>query len=118
MAASQVKVTVKTETSAAFKAACAANGVSMASAMANFMESYGGLNAPKNGYSPNLSTKRQRRAAARKILTELARIRENEETYIGNIPANLQSSEAHEAAENCVALVEEAIEALEAAYMG
>ncbi len=33
----QVKVTVKSETAEAFKAACAVNGVSMASVLINFM---------------------------------------------------------------------------------
>lgn len=113
----QMKVSIRPELAAAFKAACASNGVSMVGVLSSFMETYSDINTPKNGYSPNLSTKRQRRAAVRRILEQLERIQDNEENYKDNIPANLQGSEAFIFAEYCVDLVGEAIEALETAYL-
>lgn len=113
----QVKVHVRTELAAAFKAACTANNDTIVGLLSGFMESYSNANVPKNGYSPNLSTKRKRRAAVRGILTQLERIRDNEENYMMNVPANLQGSEVFLFAEYCVSLVDEAIEALETAYI-
>ena len=113
----QVKIQVRTELAAAFKVACTANNDTMVGLLSGFMESYSNANVPKNGYSPNLSTKRQRRAAVRSILTQLGRIRDNEENYMMNVPDNLQSSEVFYFAEYCVSLVDEAIEALETAYI-
>lgn len=113
----QVKVSVRPELAAAFKAVCASNGTSLTSTISSFMETYCNVNAPKNGYSPNLSTKRQRRATVRRVLEQLQRILDNEENYKDNIPENLQGSEAFLMAEYCVELVGEAIEALETAYI-
>jgi hypothetical protein len=114
---SQVKVSVHPELAATFRTACAANSVSMTNVISDFMAAYSNANTPKNGYSPNLSTKRQRRAAVRRILEQLERIRENEKNYVSNIPDNLQSSETYLFAEYCVSLIDEAYEALEIAYM-
>jgi hypothetical protein len=113
----QVKVSVRPELAVAFKTACASNSVSVTGVLSGFMEAYSNTNTPKNGYAPNLSTKRQRRASARRILEQLERIRENEQNYMDNIPANLQGSEVFLFAEYCVELVGEAIEALETAYI-
>jgi len=113
----QVKVSIHPELAAAFKTACAANSESMTGVISSFMESYSKTNVPKRGYSPNLSTKRQRRAVVRRILGQLESIMENEENYKDNIPENLQNSEAYHYAEYCVSLVGEAIEALEIAYI-
>jgi hypothetical protein len=52
----QVKVSVRAETASAFKAACDAEGLSMASVLTQFMGRYGNTPVVKNGYSFNLST--------------------------------------------------------------
>jgi len=74
-------------------------------------------NTLSRGYSPNLETKRKRRAIVCRILSQLEEIRDNEENYRDNIPENLQDSEVFDSAEYCVGLLEEAIEALEVAYL-
>jgi hypothetical protein len=113
----QVKISIRPELAAAFKTACAANNESMTGVISGFMETYSSANAVTKGYLPNFSTKRQRRAAVRRILAQLELIRDNEENYIGNIPDNLQTSEVYLFAEYCVDLLDEAIEALETAYI-
>ena len=90
----QIKVSVKPETAAAFKAACAASDASMSAVLSQFMQKYSGKAAPKGGYAPDLSTKRQRRAAVSNIIDQLEWVLDNEELYRDNIPENLQASES------------------------
>ena len=112
----QVKVSVKPETANAFKAACMASGESMASVLTRFMGQHSEAVAAKGGYAPDLSTRRQRRAATRALTVQLERIRDEEERYLNNIPDNLQGSSVFDRAEQCVSLLNEAIELLESAY--
>ena len=114
----QVKVSVKPETAAAFKAACAASDVSMASVLSQFMESYSGavMEKSKGGYAPDLSDRRKRRIATRHLIKQLLRLRDNEECYFENIPENFHGSEGYDRAEQCITLITEAIELLEEAY--
>jgi hypothetical protein len=112
----QVKVSIRPDLALAFKTACAANNCSLTDVISDFMAKYSKVNTPKNGYAPNLSTKRKRRAVVRHILEQLVWIRENEENYVNNIPENLHSSEMFIFAEYCVGLINEALEALDTAY--
>lgn len=80
------------------------------------MEKYSNTPGLDRGYSPNLSTKRQRRAAVRSIIGQLERICDNEESYLENIPENLQGGINFENADQCVSLLTEALEILESAY--
>jgi hypothetical protein len=112
----QVKVSVNLEVAAAFKAACAANGVSMASALSGFMSQYAHTMTEKAGCSVNLSTRRQRRACIQTLISQLERVRDNEEHYRNNIPDNLQGGSAFEAAEQCIAYLDEALDLLASAY--
>jgi hypothetical protein len=112
----QVKVSVKTEVAAAFKTACVANDVSMASVLSDFMRQYAKLTAGKGGYAADLSTRRQRRAFIHEIIRQLERVRDNEERYCDNIPANLQGGSAFEDAQQCVAIMDEALDLLTSAY--
>ena len=112
----QVKVSVKPETAAAFKAACAASNVSVTATISQFMSQYCNAAIEKRGYSPDLSTKRQRRAVTRSIIHQLERVRDNEERYRDNIPDNLQGSTSFDTAEQCISALYEAIELLESAY--
>ncbi len=69
-----------------------------------------------NGYSPSLATRRQRRAAVHRILSQLEEIIDNEVNYRDNIPDNLLGSEVYENADYCIAVLEEALDVLESAY--
>jgi hypothetical protein len=112
----QVKASVRPELAEAFKTACARNGTCMAFVISGYMEAYSNAVTPKKTYSPDLSTKRQRRAAVRRILGLLESVRDNEENYKNRIPDNLLGSQAYEIAEQCVDLIDEAIETLQMAY--
>jgi hypothetical protein len=111
-----MKVSLKPETAAAFKTACAANDVSMTSVISQFIAQYCGIATKKGGYSPDLSTKRQRRAALRSIIHLLDRIKTNEEQYQDNIPDNLQGSMVFQTAEDTISALNDAIDLLETAY--
>ena len=112
----QLKVSLNPETVALFKAACATNDVSMTSVISQFISQYCGVATKKGGYSPNLSTKRQRRAAVRSIINMLERIKTNEEIYHDNIPDNLHGSMAFELAEASISALNDSIDSLESAY--
>ncbi len=112
----QIKVSVRPELASAFKSACAANNCSLTDVISDFMAKYSKVNTPTNGYAPNLSTKRKRRAAVAHILNQLQFIVNNEANYRDNIPLNLWDSEVYDKAEYCIALLNEAMEALESAY--
>jgi len=88
----------------------------MAATLSDFMSQYGSAATKKGRYAPNLSTRRQRRAAVQSILRQLERVRENEGMYRDNIPENLQGGDAFETAEQCLATLEEALELLGSAY--
>jgi hypothetical protein len=47
---------------------------------------------------------------------QLGHIRDNEENYRDNIPANLQGSAVYDSADQCVTILDEALELLESAY--
>jgi len=112
----QVKVSVRTETALSFRKACEASNISMASAISQFMEQFSGATVQKTGYSPDLSTRRQRRAAISSLIRQLRRIRDNEELYLENIPDNLQAGEAFDNAQQCISTLEEALDLLQSAY--
>jgi hypothetical protein len=109
----QVKVSVATEVASAFKAKCDTTGVSMASVLSQFMAEYVDTAPAKRKLSPDYSTKRHRRAAVRKLVGQLELIRCHEEQYRDNIPENLRSSAAFDAAEEFVSCINEAIDALD-----
>ena len=112
----QVKVSVKPEVASAFKAACKANDTSMAAVLSDYMTRYSKTSVPGSGYSPSLSTRRQRRAAIQAIVHQLGRIRDNEELYRDNIPTNLQGGNAFDTADQCISQLDEAIDLLASAY--
>jgi methylase of polypeptide subunit release factors len=113
----QVKVAVDPELASSFKAACMISNVSMASKLSEFMAEYSGIvRQNKNKTSPDYSTRRKRRAAIKHILLELEQIKAEEERFIDNAPANLQSAPAYETADECVSALDEAIEQLGSIY--
>jgi len=80
------------------------------------MERYINKNKITGGYAPDLSTRRQRRAAVTNIIRLLERVRDNEESYRDNIPENMKGSEKYESAEQSITLMEEVLDLLGSAY--
>ena len=66
--------------------------------------------------TPNYTTKRQRRAAMKRITEQLQLIKAAEEQSRDNIPESFHSSPAYEAAEECINVLDEALELLASAY--
>ena len=64
----------------------------------------------------DLSSRRKRRNAAALAAGLLVRIRTAEEDCMGRIPENLQGSDAYDNADSSAGLLDEAIDALDAAY--
>ena len=134
----QVKISTKPEIAAAFKAACTAADVSLASVISKFMIDYSqnsitGAQGDKDGtstakprkcrtcYKANpdadiFSTRRKRRAAVKAIISEMEQIAVAEENSKDNIPENFQSSKTYEAAEESLDLLGQAIELLGEIY--
>jgi hypothetical protein len=112
----QVKVSVDPETASAFKKACAASNVSMARELTRFMAGYGNTETKQHKAPPDYSTRRRRRAAVSSLMKQLELIMDAEERYRDNIPENLQGSVVFERADECVSLLEEAIELMGSVY--
>lgn len=112
----QVKVSVAPEVAHEFKTTCKANGTSMVAILSDFMRQYSKTTGQSGGYAPNLSSRRQRRAAMQAILRQLERIKVNEEVYRDNIPANLQGGNAFEQAEQSISDLDEALDLLASVY--
>jgi len=112
----QVKVSVPKEIAAAFKAYCSAAGVSMASEIARFMSGQSGAHHSQKPSADPLTTRQQRRRTLNKVIDSLEAIMDAEQSYADNIPANLQNSSPHDAAEQTVSVLDEAISILSDAY--
>lgn len=109
----QVRVSVAPEIASAFKAACASSNVSMAENLSQYMTKYAGIVSKQK---PEHTTRRQRRAAINAMVQQAERIRDEEERCRDAIPENLQGSSVYETADECVSLLEEAIELLGSIY--
>ena len=118
----QVKVSVKSEIAAAFKADCLAQGVSMAGEITRFMVEKidSGVDchrqSSKSSHPVAVSSRPQRRKAAKYILELLESMIDSETQYIENIPQNLRNSSNYEAAQQSLSDLEEAAELLRNAY--
>lgn len=111
----QVKVSADPQTASAFKTACASCGVSMAGVLCAYMAEYAG-SFKKSAWAADYASKRQRRAAVQSVMKQLELIKAAEEQCRDNMPENLHGSVNYENAEQCVSLLEEAIELLESVY--
>ena len=118
----QVKFYAEPKLAAAFKVACTAAGVSMASVMSKFMAEYCNELPSQEKKKPPItteldySTRGKRRSALRRITAQIEALKDAEEGYRDRIPENLQGSERYEAAERDVSLMETALESLSEAY--
>jgi len=111
----QVKIHADPRLASAFKKACAAANVSMASVVSQLMQAYCNTAASQN-IAPDYSTRRKRRAAVNRLTRQLLLIKEAEENYAAKIPDNLQGSSVHDLAEQTVSILDEAVDLLESAY--
>jgi hypothetical protein len=110
----QIKVSVCPEVAGAFKAACVASGVSMASVLGAFMSAYAGKTVSTSAKRP--ANRRQRRKELVAIIKGLEQIRSGEEAYRDNIPENLSGSIVFDSADQSAALLDEALALLHEVY--
>jgi len=111
----QVKVSVNPDVASAFKSACTAANVSMAGKLSQFMADYGNTVVNRRPLS-DYSTRRQRRTAVCSLIQQLEQIKAAEERCRDNTPENLQGSMVFESADQCVTLLDEAIDLLGSIY--
>ena len=112
----QLKVSVRPEIAAAFKAKCLDANVSMASEISRFMSGQINESRPVKPSSDPYATRQKRRKALCYLINQLKAIMYAENRYLGNIPENLQNSMFYEAAEHSVSSFEEALDILDGAY--
>ena len=112
----QVKVCVRPQIAEAFKAKCAAEGVSMASRISGFMAETGGIGTIKKPAANSVFTRGQRRKAVKGMIELLEKVLIMETRYMESIPPNLQNSVNYETADETVAALEEALGLLREAY--
>ena len=83
--------------------------------LTQFMADYSGA-AKKQKANTDYSTRRQRRAAVKHYVLQLEQIRDAEELCRDNTPENLQGSSVYEKADECVSMLNDALELLESVY--
>jgi len=112
----QLKVSVSPQIATAFKAKCDENGVSMAGVLSQYMAIYSGTAAKSSLPFIKTKTRPDRRESVKTLSAKLEQIRDAEEAYRDNIPANLQSSPNFDAADDTVAALTDALDLLDDAY--
>ena len=118
----QIRVSVRPDVAGAFKAACAAAGVSMACELSQFMAEYAAVTAANKSASMKtegadpLSTMKKRRKTIRAVTELLEQVRDAEGRFIDNAPENLQSAPIYETAEQYVSVLDDVIEQLRGIY--
>jgi len=114
----QIKAYVPPNTAAAFKAACTATGVSMNSVLSQFIADYCDMQTGiKTKNDANLlSTNRKRRKRHEELLNHLIKLRDAQASTNDNVHENFRNTENFEAAQERVAMMDEAIEILESIY--
>ena len=105
----QVKVSVPKEVAAAFKARCFKMGVSMASEIIRFMSGRPNTARPEKNSAGAYTTRQLRRKALNNVIAMIQAIMDAEQNYMDNIPENLQNSTLHDAAEQTVSALDEAM---------
>ena len=113
----QVKVWADPQVAEAFKMACSASGVSMASELSRFMTDRTNILSRYNEKEFNrLGSRRGRRKEVTLIISQLEQICDAEEASCSRIPDNLQGGRTYEASDQSVDILEQAIELLQEAY--
>jgi len=112
----QIKISVKSEVAEAFKIACKADNVSMASELSGFMAARGGAPAVARSENDLLMNRPGRRKLVNALIEQLEQIKGAEESYRDAIPPNLRESMRYENAEQSILALEEALDVLKEAY--
>jgi len=112
-----VKVAVKHETAAGFKAACVVAGSSMASVLSDFMDKYARTAQEKAPAPANVKTLRDRRKMMSMVYTLITEIRDAEEDYMNRMPENLRGSSRYDAADERLGKLDEAIDIIGDIYI-
>jgi len=108
----QIKITVSPEIADEFKARCLAEGVSMTYKLKSYMGDSQVARLPVGQYT----TRPKRRRALGLLIRECELIMKAEQSYLDRMPDNLQNSPMHEAAEQTIDTLEEALELLRSAF--
>ena len=104
----QLKVSIEKELAEEFKKRCISNGVSMAEKVTQLLEAETGARFTQDKDTLPLDTRKQRRNATQKIVALLEAVRDREETYVSNIPTNLQGGANYEAAAQTIDVLDQA----------
>jgi hypothetical protein len=112
----QIKIAIDPQLAEDFKALCRAENTTVTSELSRFMATRCGASATKRQKKDPLSTRGGRRKLLNELIRQLEQLKAAEETYISNIPANLQGSDRYEAAEQSVSDFENALDTLSNAY--
>jgi hypothetical protein len=112
----QVKFSLEPELVAAFKAMCAAEGVSMASEITRFMRMKTGCGQPAEPAAGPFGTRRKRSKEMKAVRNNIAAMLEAEQRSMDRIPESLQGGGAYEMAEQTASVLEEALAILADAY--
>ena len=112
----QVKFSTKPETAAAFKAACATAGDSMAGVLSRFMLGYVGQPALQNQPPVIVKTLKDRRKTAVFVHNIITALLEAEERYVDNAPDNLSDSPRYEMAQERISQLQDVLAAMDAVY--
>ena len=112
----QIKISIAPDIAAAFKAKCAAAGVSVTSELTRLMGGDPISNRIQKPAADMYRTRRLRRNGLALLIHHLELIRDSEQDYLEAIPANLATSPMHEAAEHTVSALEDALSSLHDAF--
>jgi len=114
-----LKAYVSHETAAAFKTRCREDGVSVSGMIgAMIIGHLADGQKPKENKSVSFAvkTRAMRRKAVKAVVGIIEAVLDAEAGYMDNIPPNLQSSQPHDAAQQAVEALEEALDILSEAY--
>jgi len=123
----QLKISVNPDTATLFKAACAANNVSMAGVLSKFMDEYSHTEnmaerqpkieiCSRDKSFNTLETRRKRRNAVNNIRLQMQQLVIAEERYLDAVPENLHGSKWYDDAEHSIELIQEILELLSEIY--
>lgn len=112
----QVKIYAEPELANEFKALCGKGGTSVTAELSAYMRKRTGLKEPTVATGDHADRRWQRKASVRGIILMLEKIRDAEESYRDSIPENLCGGPLAEAADEAVARLTEALDALSDAY--
>jgi hypothetical protein len=116
MSMKQMKIYAEPELAEAFKALCAKGGTSVTAELSAYMRERTRLKEPTTETGVHTDRRGQRRTAVRKAILMVENVPGAEESYRDSIPENLCGGPPAEAADEAVARLADAIEALSEAY--